>query len=319
MKLSVLFLSAVLFSSTLARGADGSDPENLPADPVVERTGPCAFLEKNSIRERNCLTILSRKLIANEKAFTYTMEYLRDNSGRLADSSCLPETVGFMPKTVTIKKKKKTIVKTVVTGKPGEEGVTVDTLKNGIQNKCVFFLNDVGASKGHPQAQGYLVDLCATDEKKVVTKITTNKGTGTGAGNAKFTDVEGKKTTLVGAFITAPQVHDFIPFKMSGGYKKIKKKEGRIRGLRLFGLNSSNNDTYQGKPMHASPYNTSWGCPSVRGEDSWIMDKLVEGGPALVMNYGPESYHQSTTVCENEGDGEPGKKSGDGKTTGGQK
>lgn len=294
--------------------------EDASADPIIERTGPCAFLEKDSIRERNCELIRSQKLIPNEKAFSYTMDFLRDNTGKLADPSCLPEAVGYTPKTVTIKKKKKTIVKTIVTGKPGEEGVTVETLKDGIQNKCVFFLNDVESSKGKQQAQGYLVDLCSTDPKKVVTEITTNKGTGTGAGNAKFTDIEGKKTTLIGAFITAPRVHGFVPFKMTSDYKSIKKKQGKLRGLRLFGVNSSNNDTYQGKPMHASPFSSSWGCPSVSGEDSWIMDKLVEGGPALVMNYGPDSYHQSTTVCQNEGQNAPaakGKK--DGESTGGQK
>ena len=252
-----------------------------PMDDEQISSPACDFLPKGSLRAKNCEMIFAQNLIPNREAITFTLGYFRDNTQGLADSSCIDFPESPMP---------------------GEEGVSPETLKKGIQNECVFFLHDVTSrEKGSSQAQGYLVDLCSRDPSKVVNPVVTNQGVGSTRKGNEYYDLEGENTTVLGAFITAPKLHSFTPLKWSKAYKGLKKKlGGSIPALRIFGVQSSNNETFQGKPMHGTPYNSSFGCPAVGADDVWIMNKLVENGPALVMNYGPRSAHQSTTNCRND-------------------
>ena len=231
---------------------------------------------KSALRVKNCEVAM--KSIANKDAATFTMKYFKDNYHRLADSSCAEQS--------------SSVARGVLTR------VQVDS---GIQNGCQLVLNDTQrAVRGFPNRMtAYYVDLCATDSSKAVTQFFMNKGTG--SARKGYADNNGAHTTLAGAFLTDNQTFAFSPYKMSSGYRQIKKKlGGRIPALRLVGLNSSNNSSEYSKPIHASPYKSSWGCPSVSPENAWIMQKLASNGPSLLMNYGPSSLHQSTTSCHNQ-------------------
>jgi hypothetical protein len=239
---------------------------------------------KSTLRVKNCEAVLQN--IPNKDAATFTMQYFKDNYQHLADSSCAEESSSVAHGVLS---------KTKVDG--------------GIQNGCQMVLNDTQKSwPGFPNRMtAYYVDLCATDSKKAVTKFYMNKGTG--SSRRGFSDSNGAHTTLAGAFLTDDQTFAFRPYKMSKGYTQIKKQlGGKIPALRLVGLNSSNNTSEYSKPIHASPYKSSWGCPSVAPENAWIMQKLASNGPSLLMNYGPSSMHQSTTTCHNQSS--PAKKSG---------
>lgn len=231
---------------------------------------------KSEMRVKNCQQAM--KEIPNKQGLTYTVQYLKDNYHHLADPTC------------------------AVNSSSVKRGVLSRAkVENGVQNGCQLVFNDLnrpykGASS---RSTAYFIDLCSSDPKKVVSTFYMNRGTG--SNRRGYTDEAGKKTTLAGAFLTDDQTFGFSPFKMNGRYLKIKKQlGGKIPALRLVGLNSSNNSSEYGKPIHASPYNSSWGCPSVSPENAWVMKKLASGGPSLLMNYGPSTMHQSTTSCGNQ-------------------
>lgn len=259
------------------------------------------------LRVANCHQLVSRKLIPNSEALDYTLRYMRDNSGKLADDRCLPPKVGTERRTVTVRTKRGPVKRTVVSSAvSGEANMSRDVLRQGVKNQCQFLINDTTSTvKGFPnRGNAYWVDLCSKDAAKLVTKTYFNKGTGRGN-----RDVPGANTTVVGAFLTGSSTFNFVPYRMSNGYREIarmsRKQNGssKITAVRLFGVNSSNNDTSRSKPLHVSPYRSSWGCPSTSPENAPLIEKLAQNGPSLVMNYGPSQFHKSTTSCENE----PGK------------
>lgn len=245
---------------------------------AVEVCANLASIEdsKSEIRVKNCEAAYAA--IGNKEAFTYTMKYFKDNYRKLADPTCAEQSSsvarGILSK-----------------GKVDE----------GIQNGCSMVVNDIKSTYNGAanRTTAYYIDLCAPDSKKAVTKFYMNRGTG--SARKGFMDSSGAKTTLAGAFLTDNKTFAFSPYKMSKGYVQIKRKlGGKIPALRLVGLNSSNNSSEYSKPIHASPYNSSWGCPSVAPENAWVMSKLASNGPSLLMNYGPASMHQSTTSCHNQ-------------------
>jgi hypothetical protein len=133
-----------------------------------------------------------------------------------------------------------------------------------------------------------------------------NKGTGRApaSGDADTADAH---TTVPGFFLTADQVSPFHPYKLSEGYKEILKRNraernlNAVKSLRLIGIQSSNNDSADSKPIHESPYRSSWGCPSISPDNSWVIDELAKNGPSLFLNYGNPKFHQSTSNCDNDG------------------
>jgi uncharacterized protein YgiM (DUF1202 family) len=252
--------------------------------------------EIDSIKTNNCLSLMKladqRKI--SKEALVYTLNYLKLNMGEIQDKSC------------TRAKSKNT--------------------KDGIKNGCQFVINDLNktANNNATQSPSYFIDLCdggpKSSKRGLLTKSYINRGTGSVAGFGSYTDKPGKKTTLVGPFLTGAASH-FVPFKVNRSYKNIGwsdcfvvDKNGRKTGkykplsqcsvtrLELYGLSSSNNSSDDGKPMHVSPYKSSWGCPSIPKEDRWKILELNQNGPSLVMNYGPKKYHtkSSLTNCHNE-------------------
>ena len=154
-------------------------------------------------------------------------------------------------------------------------------MENGLKNKCQLVINDTRSRKGC-RGSLYYIDLCKPQDHASYF----NMGVGTCLNGNQFMNEPGKKTTLLGAFFTNNEHFNFRgsnPDKYAG----IREAEGEVAALQLFGLQESNNGaSEQLKYMHVSPYRSSWGCPSVGRDNSWIVRTLAKNGPSLVLNYG---------------------------------
>ncbi len=173
-----------------------------------------------------------------------------------------------------------------------------DLMAKGLPNKCTFIINDTddrSPSSGGDDCRGrmYYIDMCDGGDP-VVKKDYFNLGTGTcrngGNGFANATD---KHTTVLGAFFTHTQAFDFThTTKQTDKYSKvrssIKKKGGpnRASALQLLGLQNTNNlSSKNGKYIHVSPHRSSWGCPSIDPDNYYMIEKLAENGPSMVINF----------------------------------
>ena len=154
-------------------------------------------------------------------------------------------------------------------------------MENGLRNKCQFVINDTRFREGCRGAL-YYIDLC----KPQYHVSYFNMGEGTCLEGNGFMNEPGRKTTLLGAFFTSDEHFNFIGSNPED-YTNIRKAEGEVVALQLFGLQESNNGaSEQLKYMHVSPYKSSWGCPSVGQDDSWVLRTLAKNGPSLVLHYG---------------------------------
>lgn len=217
--------------------------------------------------EKNLNCLAAYRQVPNSSALTYTLRFLLLNSNGLKDPSCVRS-----------------------------RGAGT---KQGIKNTCQFVLNDLtSVYDGNPlRAHAYFIDLCTSDSGRVVKHFYVNKGTGTA--RAQYADREGEHSSNPGAYLTGTKVVAFEPYKASGAYEQIKDSMGGfIPAVRLTGLHSTNNDTSGSKPMHASPYRSSWGCPSVSPDAVGIMRQLAANGPSLVMNYGPSQFHPTSSLTK---------------------
>lgn len=236
------------------------------AEGKLSSTDICVSFE--GVKKKNCQALFDGKQVPNKDALSYTLKFLALNLNKLKDGSCVKHGHGIA--------------------------------KQGIRNECQFVINDVNSRyQGKPfQSNGYLINLCAKDSRQLVRHFYLNKGTGTAKHG--YSDREGAHTTSLGAYLTDSQIESFHPYKMKPGYSAIKRQYGRIPRLALVGLHSSNNDTSASKPMHASPFSSSWGCPSVSPANIDVLKVLAEGGPSLVMNYSdPKANPESSlTKCD---------------------
>lgn len=215
---------------------------------------------------QSCLKVYDR--IPNKQAFQYALKYFVHNLGGLADPTC-------------------------------SAGARGGWQTNGIQNQCVIMLNDVKQKWQNSGSRytGYYIDLC----KGFVRPVYVNRGKGNG-----YRDKPNQHTTLIGAFLTNNVVSEFKPLKDSAGYATIKRKWGTIAKVDLIGLHSTNSVTSSSKPIHVSPHQSSWGCPSIAPENVWLIKKLAEDGPSLVVNYaGPslnplESVRNCSVITDNQ-------------------
>jgi hypothetical protein len=237
--------------------------------------------EIDQTKTNNCLRLLE---MANRgeiprNALMYTLNYLKLNLGELQDESCI---------------------------RASNHGQ--------LQNSCQFQLNDLNERvSGFPnRSPSYFIDLCDGGQgsfgRGLVHESFINRGTG--SANNSYTDRGGRRTTTVGPFLTG-SYRPFTPYRVRQAYRDIGYgtcsantpiEDCRVPRLELIGLMSSNNDSTAAKPMHVSPYRSSQGCPSIQPEDRWQMTALYRNGPSLVMNYGPESFHDrsSLTSCNND-------------------
>ncbi len=276
------------------------DP-NLPVRPsglTDEEYNLCQFYDSqrkilDKTKTENCYKLIkkanSREI--SKKALIYSLKYLKANLGELQDKRCL-----------------------------AAGGA------KGIKNSCQFVVNDLNqrVSGFSNRSPSYFIDLCdggsGSARKGLITKTYINRGTGSSSNN--YTDRSGRKTTVPGAFITGA-LSPFIPYRVTKAYRNLgwancfqKNSKGQpilsrpvrdmskcpVPRLALYGAHNSNNSTSSAKPMHVSPYKSSWGCPSVGVNDRWMLEQLHKNGPSLVINYGPEKYHKDSSInnCRND-------------------
>lgn len=173
------------------------------------------------------------------------------------------------------------------------KGTTTDSvrtrMKNGLKNKCTFVINDMGDKKAACRGTMYFVDMCKGGEPKI-TKTYVNIGAGTCRKGRGYKNESGQQTTTLGAFITNDHVFNFSSTKDKYNTlrRSIKKVSGesKAHALQIFGLQNTNNSASRDmKYMHVSPYQSSWGCPSIAGENYWMIEELAKNHPSLLVNY----------------------------------
>lgn len=263
----------------------GSLPEEKPVS--FDGTFDCEkFKSKNIGCDPNTVVThckdLSKK-IPRAEALAYTLQYFFENHGQLRDARCA-----------------------LASDTVAAEVFSEEEVKGGITAPR-FMLRDMATAKAS-QVDSYLVDLCSGDFKEFKSNI----GTGTSRDSKGFVDVDDKHTTLTGAFLTDDKTSRLVPANPKD-YKRIMKNFGDKTRVYLVGLNSSNNSTVLSKPMHISPYTSSWGCPSVVAQDADVLTRLVKDGQrSLVITYDKESMQKlgEGAVCTN-GEGRAGYKATD--------
>jgi hypothetical protein len=290
-----IFIIAALLWGSLGRADDDASICDSFQDPGSD------------LRVRNCQALFADPtLIPNHDALVFSLKYFRDNYGGLQDPSCALASESHIKTPDHIE----------------DNGIlSDDQIKAGIHNKCQFVINDVNTRWPGVKSRStaYYVDLCAdktqpgraaNPEQEIVQKFYMNVGYG-----PPFRDENHNKrlgiiggSTLAGCFLTNNEAYDFQPYDEYAKNSKYKNLEAslakqglKLRGLRLVGLNSSNNKTEYRKPIHVSPFSNSEGCPSVEWTHLPFIEELAQNGPSLLVNYGPKSFHTDTKVCDNPG------------------
>ncbi len=281
----------VIAAILIAAFEAGADPI---CDPFRETEG--------DIRLANCERLVLQSKTKSDKvpsraALRYTINYMLKNNGKLKDPSCATNGINPWDKAAAFNNK--------------------ESVEKGLDNACSFVINDLNkkwTKQPEPnRTTAYYVDLCETDKTKLVETFYVN-----GAKRAPVNpfndkpDVAGlgrkgwNTNSLAGAFMLDGQVSgDFLPIR-EGPYAKIRARNigkfppGGIPGIRLIGLNSSNNDTETSKPLHVTPFRTSLGCLGVSEKTIPIMEKIVSRERSLLMNYaGTDSEEKGS--CVNDG------------------
>lgn len=265
--LFTLFAIFTAFVPSLAWGAAACEPL---------RTQDTPMSVQQQLRITNCERIVNNGSVPNQAAFSYAIRYLAENQNALKDPSCAFETASDDTECAVCQ--------------------SSERIRRGIQNGCTFLLNDLERpwGDGTTRTTGYFIDLCATDPSQTVSRLKINTGTG-----ARYNDRGGARSTLAGAFLMDDGVRNFTPYNPRPYGEMRRSLGGRLPVVRLLGLNSSNNTTDYDKPMHVSPFRTSWGCPSVGAEAVPFMRRLAENGPSLLMNYAGEQFEQRGNSCIN--------------------
>lgn len=238
----------------------------------------------------NCETIVKKGLVPNRDALRYTINYLNDNHNGLRDATCAVNGIEANDRCIACRSR--------------------EWVEKGVENDCTFIINDLSRPWRRDPAPrrttAYLVDLCSDDPSKLVSSFYINGGTG----NPRFDDSPDRgetsnlwnKNTLAGAFLVEGKVYgDFVPGRAEK-YAGIRSRHnGEIPGMRMIGLNSSNNTTESSKPLHVSPFRTSWGCSGVSESTIPIMERFASSGKSsLFMAYAGQKYEQKGTSCTND-------------------
>jgi hypothetical protein len=248
--------------------------------------------DPTDIRLSNCERIVRLNLVPNKAALRYTIDYMLNNQGKLKDASCATNGINPWDKATSFAKK--------------------EEVEKGLENNCSFVINDLNKKWTKQPARnrttGYYVDLCETDRTKLVETFYINGGSRPANDKPDVPEL-GRKgwntSTLKGAFMLDGQISgDFTPIR-SAPYEGIRSRNmskfppGGIPGIRLIGLNSSNNTTESSKPLHVTPFNTSLGCLGVSEKTIPIMEKIVSRKRSLLMNYSGQDTEEKGS-CRND-------------------
>lgn len=265
--------------STSLSGPTGECTEAKPPKAVIvveSENELCNYPDLGAKWIKNCDNLYNQGI--PKDALEYTLKAFRQNATKFTNNKCY------------------------IFSERADGGSHADFKKamaKGIPNKCQIVINNINekAPKGYEapyRRKMYYIDIC----KGKVTTTYFNLGTGTFKGKntgKKFKNTNGERSTVKGVFLTGQKVFNFQPtgstsvpkYKAIRKRLKVKSGEHKAHALQLFGLQKSNNGSgVDGKHMHVSPYQSSWGCPSVKEDNYWMINELGKNGPSLVVNYG---------------------------------
>lgn len=271
-----------------------SEAESLVVDPSVR--AECQIEGTDAKWRENCSALFDKGFPAG--SLEYALKVMKLNATSFRSNKCWDQG------------------KIKYSGHPSMNGLTPsrfenDLMGNGLKNKCQFIINDTddrSPSSGGDDCRGqmYYVDLCQGDEP-VVKKDYFNLGTGTCRGGRNgFMNQSEKRTTLLGAFFTHNDPFDFTDTtKQQSQYRAVRKDvkdmggPNRASALQLFGLSNTNNlSSHDGKYIHVSPHRSSWGCPSVRPSNYYMIENLAANGPSLVLHWAKKGMEPIETCSE---------------------
>lgn len=246
--------------------------------PIVDPNSVCSKLPVKA--QAGCETFMNDPSIPKD-ALIWSVEVLANNLDGLKMSKCLHEPSK---------------------GHYSTQGMTTDKMKKGFKNPCQIKINDTRKATDPPatyRRQAYYLDMCTG------TKSVSYFNLGTGTFKNKFSNVIGRKSTVLGAMMTGDKTFSYFPTvckKNRNGkcakprrevfderYRPIMKQLGRIPAVALHGLQNSDNNTGGGmsaKHWHVSPFNSSSGCPSMSVDYYKQIDEMAANGPSLVVNFG---------------------------------
>lgn len=203
-------------------------------------------------------------------------------------------------------------------GHPSMNGMTADRLssllENGLPNKCQIVINNVDDRSPSAEPNGwnncrgrmYYIDLCQGSDP-VVKEDYFNIGTGTcRSGKNGYRNGEDLHTTVKGVFFTHNETFDFRDTTtQQTQYAAVQKQveaaggERQATAVHLFGLQNTNNMASRtGKYMHVSPHQSSWGCPSIKPENYYMIEALAENGPSMVVHWSKDGMEDLEQCSE---------------------
>jgi hypothetical protein len=282
--------------------SQGGDPPSSPdCPPNGERDNGtisenCQIPGTDAEWQAKCEQLYSSNI--PEDALNYALKVMKLNATSFRTNKCF-DSQGLKP-----------------SNHPSMMGLTGDRLENnllanGLPNKCQMVINDTddrSPSSGGDNCRGrmYYIDLCQGSDAVVVEDYF-NLGTGTcRSGRNGFRNGDGLHTTVKGAFFTHNEPFDFTnTTTQTSQYNAVARQVQNAGGPRrasavhLFGLQNTNNlASITGKYMHVSPHRSSWGCPSVKPENYYMIEALASSGPSLVLNWGSEGMEDIETCTE---------------------
>jgi hypothetical protein len=262
-------------------------PTSKPVKQAAVKTGrlvgnKSCQIEGTSAKWRSNCAKLFKSKIPNE-ALKYALNVLKVNATSFKTNKC------FNKK--GLKSSKHHSMKGLTANK-----LKNNLLKNGVKNKCQIVINNTDDRSPSPKRDNcrgkmYYIDLCSGSSPKV-TEDYFNLGTGTCRnGKNGFKNGSGLRTTVKGAFFTHVKTFDFIDAtKQKAIYRKTVRNTKGLKkavAVQLFGIQNTNNlSSKTGKYMHISPHRSSWGCPSIRPKNYYMIQALAKNGPSLVLNWG---------------------------------
>lgn len=265
-----------------------SDKWAAPLDPDFEVA--CAIEGMSEEAQKNCQDLLASGDVPTN-ALLFALDGLKRNSTSFKTNECFDKAAGF-----------NNVFSHFSTPGVSNKGDFMANLGSGIKNKCTMIINDYDDRlKTHGgayqcQTRMYYIDLCQSEPK--VTKSYSYVGYGTCKNKKGFLNETGQGTSLIGFSVTNDKAFSFG--KSDKSYNAIRKSMGgRIPSVSLFGLQNTNNrSSVDYKYLHVGAY-TSAGCPSIDPKNGWMIDKLANEGPSVVVGY-KEGEMESFDKCGDE-------------------
>jgi hypothetical protein len=245
-------------------------------EPLGKFHGECQIEGMSELARKNCQMVLENGLVPRN-AFLFAMKGLQKNATQFKSRACFDQKAGF-----------EDVFGHYSTPGLESQGDLEAALETGIPNKCSLIINNYDELlRTHDgsyrcQATMYYIDLCGLLPE--VHKSYSWVGYGTCKNKRGFKNQSGQGTSLLGFSVTGTQSFNFQ--KSDSAYNAIRRSlGGKVPAVALFGLQNSNNGSaVDYKYLHVGAY-TSAGCPSIDKKNAWMIEKLAEQGPSVVVGY----------------------------------